>query len=262
MKILAITNQKGGVGKTTTSVNLAACLAQLGQRVLLIDLDPQGNATTGCGIFKKEALPTVYQILLGQATLERATLKTEFGFDVIPANRELAGAEVELIDIGEREKRLKDALDGKAYDFVLIDCPPALNLLTVNALAAAQAVMIPMQCEYYALEGLSDLVATLRKVRLSLNPVLEIEGLLRTMEQILGFVALAAGLIIGLGAIGACIGIGIMGSKYLEASARQPELMNELQTKMFLLAGLIDAAFLIGVGIAMMFAFANPFVLK
>ncbi|QWT47003.1 ParA family protein [Azospira inquinata] len=181
MKILAITNQKGGVGKTTTSVNLAACLAQLGQRVLLIDLDPQGNATTGCGIFKKEALPTVYQILLGQATLERATLKTEFGFDVIPANRELAGAEVELIDIGEREKRLKDALDGKAYDFVLIDCPPALNLLTVNALAAAQAVMIPMQCEYYALEGLSDLVATLRKVRLSLNPVLEIEGLLRTM---------------------------------------------------------------------------------
>ena len=181
MKILAITNQKGGVGKTTTSVNLAACLATLGQRVLLIDLDPQGNATTGCGIFKKEALPSVYQILLGAATLEQATIKTEFGFDVIPANRELAGAEVELIDVGQRERRLKEALDGQAYDFVLIDCPPALNLLTVNALAAAQAVMIPMQCEYYALEGLSDLVATLRKVRLSLNPVLEIEGLLRTM---------------------------------------------------------------------------------
>jgi chromosome partitioning protein len=181
VKILAITNQKGGVGKTTTSVNLAACLATLEQRVLLIDLDPQGNATTGCGIFKKEALPTVYQILLGAATLEQATIKTEFGFDVIPANRELAGAEVELIDVGQRERRLKEALEGQAYDFVLIDCPPALNLLTVNALAAAQAVMIPMQCEYYALEGLTDLVTTLRKVRASLNPVLEIEGLLRTM---------------------------------------------------------------------------------
>jgi chromosome partitioning protein len=181
VKILAITNQKGGVGKTTTSVNLAACLATLGQRVLLIDLDPQGNATTGCGIFKKEALPSVYQILLGAATLEQATIKTEFGFDVIPANRELAGAEVELIDVGQRERRLKEALDGLAYDFVLIDCPPALNLLTVNALAAAQAVMIPMQCEYYALEGLTDLVTTLRKVRANLNPALEIEGLLRTM---------------------------------------------------------------------------------
>lgn len=181
MKILAITNQKGGVGKTTTSVNLAACLATLGQRVLLIDLDPQGNATTGCGIFKKEALPSVYQILLGAATLEQATIKTEFGFDVIPANRELAGAEVELIDVGQRERRLKEALVGQAYDFVLIDCPPALNLLTVNALAAAQAVMIPMQCEYYALEGLTDLVTTLRKVRANLNPALEIEGLLRTM---------------------------------------------------------------------------------
>jgi len=181
VKILAITNQKGGVGKTTTSVNLAACLATLGQRVLLIDLDPQGNATTGCGIFKKEALPTVYQILLGAATLEQAAIKTEFGFDVIPANRELAGAEVELIDVGQRERRLKECLEGQDYDFVLIDCPPALNLLTVNALAAAQAVMIPMQCEYYALEGLTDLVTTLRKVRASLNPVLEIEGLLRTM---------------------------------------------------------------------------------
>ena len=181
MKILAITNQKGGGGKTTTSVNLAACLATRGQRVLPIDLDPQGNATTGCGIFKKEALPSVYQILLGAATLEQATIKTEFGFDVIPANRELAGAEVELIDVGQRERRLKEALDGQAYDFVLIDCPPALNLLTVNALAAAQAVMIPMQCEYYALEGLTDLVTTLRKVRANLNPALEIEGLLRTM---------------------------------------------------------------------------------
>jgi chromosome partitioning protein len=181
MKILAITNQKGGVGKTTTSVNLAACLATLGCRVLLIDLDPQGNSTTGCGIFKKEALPSVYQILLGVATLEQAIVKTDFGFDVIPANRELAGAEVELIDMAHREVQLKEALADAAYDFVLIDCPPALNLLTVNALTAADSVMIPMQCEYYALEGLTDLVTTLRKVRANLNPRLEIEGLLRTM---------------------------------------------------------------------------------
>ncbi len=181
MKILAITNQKGGVGKTTTSVNLAACLASLGSRVLLIDLDPQGNATTGCGIFKKEALPSVYQILLSTATLAESIIKTEFDFDLIPANRELAGAEVELIDMAHREMQLKDALAQATYDFVLIDCPPALNLLTVNALSAADSVMIPMQCEYYALEGLTDLVTTLRKVRANLNPRLEIEGLLRTM---------------------------------------------------------------------------------
>jgi chromosome partitioning protein len=183
MKVLAITNQKGGVGKTTTAVNLAACLAAQGQRVLLIDLDPQGNATTGCGIFKKEALPTVYQLLLGMANLTQVCLKTDFGFDVLPANRELAGAEVELIDIPHREYRLKNALQaGKdTYDYVLIDCPPALNMLTVNGLGASDAVVIPMQCEYYALEGLSDLVETLRKVRAHLNPRLEIEGLLRTM---------------------------------------------------------------------------------
>lgn len=181
MKILAITNQKGGVGKTTTSVNLAACLATLGSQVLLIDLDPQGNATTGCGIFKKEALPSVYQILLGTATMADSIINTDFGFDLIPANRELAGAEVELIDVTQREMQLKDALAAATYDFVLIDCPPALNLLTVNALSAADSVMIPMQCEYYALEGLTDLVTTLRKVRANLNPRLEIEGLLRTM---------------------------------------------------------------------------------
>ena len=181
MKILAITNQKGGVGKTTTSVNLAACLATLEQRVLLIDLDPQGNSTTGCGILKKEALPTVYQVLLGESGLPGTAISTEFGFDLIPANRELAGAEVELIDLAHREGQLKQALATAAYDFVLIDCPPALNLLTVNALTAADSVMIPMQCEYYALEGLTDLVTTLRKVRANLNPRLEIEGLLRTM---------------------------------------------------------------------------------
>jgi chromosome partitioning protein len=182
-KILAIANQKGGVGKTTTSVNLAACLAELGKRVLMIDLDPQGNATTGCGIVKREALPTVYQILIGVATLEQARLKTEFGFDILPSNRELAGAEVELVGVDQREYRLRDVLRAAddLYDFVLIDCPPALNMLTVNGLVAAQGVMIPMQCEYYALEGLTDLVSTLRKIRANLNPVLEIEGLLRTM---------------------------------------------------------------------------------
>ena len=183
MRILAITNQKGGVGKTTSAVNLSAALAKLGKRVLIIDLDPQGNATTGCGIVKTDALPTVYQLLLGDTSLASAVVKTEYGFDIVPANRELAGAEIELIELDGREQRLKDALATVAdqYDYALIDCPPALNMLTVNALVAAQSVLIPMQCEYYALEGLSDLVETLRKVRANLNPDLEIEGLLRTM---------------------------------------------------------------------------------
>lgn len=183
MKVLAITNQKGGVGKTTTAVNLAASLGAEGKRVLLIDMDPQGNATTGSGVFKKEALPTVYQLLIGAATLQEVCLNTDFAFDVLPANRELAGAEVELVELEQREFRLKNALHAnrEQYDFVLIDCPPALNMLTVNALVAADSVLIPMQCEYYALEGLSDLVETLRKVRNHLNSRLEIEGLLRTM---------------------------------------------------------------------------------
>jgi len=182
-KILAVTNQKGGVGKTTTAVNLSACLADLGQRVLMIDLDPQGNATTGSGIVKREALPTVYQILIGRATLPEARLRTDFGYDILPANRELAGAEVDLIEMDGREYRLRDALAPVLadYDFILMDCPPALNMLTVNGLVAADAVMIPMQCEYYALEGLTDLVATLKKVRANLNSRLEIEGLLRTL---------------------------------------------------------------------------------
>ena len=181
MKIVAITNQKGGVGKTTTAVNLAASFAQLGLRALLIDLDPQGNATTGAGVTKRKALPTVYQVLLGQVSLSDACLKTEFGFDLLPANRDLAGAEVEVVELDRREYRLADALQDAPYDFILVDCPPALNMLTVNGLVAADCAVIPMQCEYYALEGLSDLVETLKKVRVRLNTRLEIEGLLRTM---------------------------------------------------------------------------------
>ena len=182
-RILAVTNQKGGVGKTTTAVNLSACLASLGQRVLMVDLDPQGNATTGCGVVKRATLPTVYQMLIGRSSFAETRICTEFGFDILPANRELAGAEVDLIEMEGREYRLRDALAPALadYDFVLMDCPPALNMLTVNGLAAADAVMIPMQCEYYALEGLTDLVATLKKVRAHLNSKLEIEGLLRTL---------------------------------------------------------------------------------
>jgi chromosome partitioning protein len=151
--------------------------------VLLIDLDPQGNATMGSGVDKRLATATVYHVLLGTHSLADVRVRASANYDLVPANRELAGAEVELIELSERERRLKDAVRPiqDEYDFVLIDCPPALNLLTVNGLCAAQAVMIPMQCEYYALEGLSDLVQTIKKVRVSLNPGLEIEGLLRTM---------------------------------------------------------------------------------
>jgi len=183
-KILAVTNQKGGVGKTTTSVNLAASLAAAKQRVLLIDLDPQGNATMGSGVDKRDLLSSIYDVLLGSKTIAEARIHAEAGkYDLLPANRDLAGAEIELVSMDRREMRLREALllVDSQYDYVLIDCPPALNLLTLNGLCAAKSVMIPMQCEYYALEGLSDLVNTIRKVRANLNPELEIEGLLRTM---------------------------------------------------------------------------------
>jgi chromosome partitioning protein len=182
-KVLAITNQKGGVGKTTTSINLAASLAKTRRKVMLVDLDPQGNATMGSGINKEAVKASAYQVLIGTNSIEDAVLHTEGGYDLVPANSDLSGAEVELIGLERRERRLRAALEPvrDRYDYLLIDCPPALNLLTVNALVAAQAVMIPMQCEYYALEGLSALLNTIRKVRESLNPQLQIEGLLRTM---------------------------------------------------------------------------------
>jgi chromosome partitioning protein len=188
-KIFCIANQKGGVGKTTTTVNLAAGLAKAGQRVLMVDLDPQGNATMGSGVDKRKLELTVYDVLLESASVAEARVQSSklvnagYSYDILGANRELAGAEVEMVELERREKRLKTALaqvDG-AYDFVLIDCPPSLSMLTLNGLCCAHGVIVPMQCEYFALEGLADLVNTIKQVHANLNKDLAIIGLLRVM---------------------------------------------------------------------------------
>jgi chromosome partitioning protein len=183
-KIFCIANQKGGVGKTTTTVNLAAGLAKVGQRVLLVDLDPQGNATMGSGIDKRAVALSVYDVLLESASVAEAVVKADkCGYDVLSANRELAGAEVELVQLEHRDQRLKNALSvaDADYDFVLIDCPPSLSMLTLNGLCSAHGVIVPMQCEYFALEGLTDLVNTIKQVHANLNKELKIIGLLRVM---------------------------------------------------------------------------------
>jgi chromosome partitioning protein len=183
-RIFCVANQKGGVGKTTTTVNLAAGLAQVGQRVLVVDLDPQGNATMGSGVDKRALELSVYDVLLESVAIAEARQRsTKGGYDVLGANRELAGAEVELVQMERREKRLRAALLAVEvdYDFVLIDCPPSLSMLTLNGLCAAHGVIVPMQCEYFALEGLSDLVNTIKQVHANLNPDLQIIGLLRVM---------------------------------------------------------------------------------
>ena len=183
-RIYCVANQKGGVGKTTTTVNLAAGLAQVGQRVLVVDLDPQGNATMGSGIDKRALALSIYDVLLESASIAEARVRSEKGgYDVLGANRELAGAEVELVQLERRDQRLRQALAGvvQDYDFVLIDCPPSLSLLTLNGLCVAHGVIVPMQCEYFALEGLSDLVNTIKQVHANLNRELKVIGLLRVM---------------------------------------------------------------------------------
>lgn len=183
-RIIAVANQKGGVGKTTTTINLSACLAEQGQKVLVIDVDPQGNTTSGLGIDKNNTENTVYELMLGEASIDDCIYKSVMDdLDVIPSNVNLAGAEIDLIDIDDREYILKKIVNSlkQKYDFILLDCPPSLSMLTVNAMTAANTVLVPIQCEYYALEGLSQLIRTINLVKQKLNPELEIEGVVFTM---------------------------------------------------------------------------------
>jgi chromosome partitioning protein len=183
-RIIAVANQKGGVGKTTTAINLSACLADAGKRVLLVDVDPQGNATSGLGVDRKSVVASVYELLLEDMSPQQIMVSSRVpGLFVIPATIDLAGAEIELVPRISRENRLKKALQGvrQEFDFVIIDCPPSLGLLTINALTAADSILIPIQCEYYALEGLTQLMDTFKLVREALNPGLEVEGVLLTM---------------------------------------------------------------------------------
>ena len=182
-KIVAVANQKGGVGKTTTAVNLSACVAALGKKVLIVDLDPQGNSTTGYGISKRSVEMGTYEVLIGEAEARSAIRKTDYRADVLPSNTRLAGAALELIDLPSRESRLRKGLASvqQDYDYIFIDCPPSLDLLTLNGLCACDSVLIPIQCEYYALEGLSQLMATLRQVKRMYNSAIQVEGVLLTM---------------------------------------------------------------------------------